>query len=313
MRVLITGCGGFIGRHLSSHFLTRGDSVYGIVRERGDGPCGVTLHQTELNNPAALDRCLAESRPDVVYHLASRTHWQLRDDLSDAAQSLQDDVGNLIILLAAVARSDTPLRAFVRAGTLAEYGPGPAPFIESQREQPTNTYGAALAAGTHYCQMLQSRLPFPVVTARLALVYGPGQSENFLLPTLVSNCLNGIQTGVQRPDDRRDLIDIRDTVRALVLLGDAPPKGASILNVVTGIAPTMREVAELVVAATGCDPALVRGNPDPVSGGTVDLRGSPDLMRELAGWFAEIPLASGIENLVAWYRGGAWNDGKEEA
>lgn len=313
MRVLITGCGGFIGRHLSSYFIARGDSVHGIVREMGDGPCGVTLHQTELNNPAGLDRCLAESRPDVVYHLATRTNWQLQDDLSDAAQSLQDDVGNLITLLAAVARSDRPLHAFVRAGSLAEYGPGPAPFSESQREQPISTYGAAITAGTHYSQMLQSRLPFPVVTARLALVYGPSQSEDFLLPTLVSNCLNGVETVLHRPDDRRDMIDIRDAVGALALLGDSSPQGARILNVVTGMAPTMREVADLVVAKTACDPALVRANSDSVSGGTVDLRGAPELMRELTGWSAEIPIADGVEDLVEWYRGQAQNNKKEEA
>jgi nucleoside-diphosphate-sugar epimerase len=283
------------------------------VREGGGGPRGVTLHQTELNNPAALDRCLAEVRPDIVHHLATRTHWQLGEDLSDAAQSLLDDVGNLITLLAALARSDTPPRAFVRAGTLAEYGPGPAPFNESQREQPINTYGAALAAGTHYCQMLQSRLPFPVVTARLALVYGPGQSAKYLLPTLVSNCRNGIHTELQRPDDRRDLMEIRDAVRALALLGDSPPRDSSLLNVTTGIAPTMKEVAELVIAATGCDPNLVSCNPGPVTGGTVDLRGAPDLMRDLTGWYAEIPLSSGIENLVVWYRGQAQNDGKAKA
>jgi nucleoside-diphosphate-sugar epimerase len=279
----------------------------------GDGPCGVTLHQTELNNPAGLDFCLAESRPDAVYHLATRTNWQLQDDLSDAAQSLQDDVGNLITLLAAVTRSDKPLHAFVRAGSLSEYGPGPAPFSESQREQPISTYGAAITAGTHYSQMLQSRLPFPIVTARLALVYGPGQSEDFLLPTLVSNCLKGIETVLQRPDDRRDLIDIRDAVRALALLGDTPPQSVRILNVVTGMAPTMREVADLVVAETACDPALVRANADEVTGGTVDLRGDPDLMREVVGWFAEIPIAGGIENLVDWYRGQAGNDEKEKA
>lgn len=313
MRVLITGCGGFIGRHLASHFLARGATVHGIVRPGGDGPQGVILHHTDLNSPSGLDHCLSASRPNVIYHLATRTHWTPQVDLSDAALSLQDDVGNLITLLAAASRSDSPPRALVRAGTLAEYGPGPAPFRESQREQPISTYGAAITAGTHYCQMLQPRLSFPIVNARLALVYGPEQSEDFLLPTLVSNCLRGIPTELHRPDDRRDLIDIRDVVRALTLLGDTPPRGTGILNVVTGIAPTMREVADLVVAATGCDPALVKVNQGAVSGGTVDLRGAPDLMREKVGWSAEIRLESGIEELVTWFRRGARNDGKEEA
>jgi nucleoside-diphosphate-sugar epimerase len=75
----------------------------------------------------------------------------------------------------------------------------------------------------------------------------------------------------------------------------------------------MKQIAEPVIAATGCDPHLVSYNPDPVTGGTVDLRGAPDLMRDLTGWYASMPLSSGIENLVVWYRGQAQNDGKAKA
>jgi nucleoside-diphosphate-sugar epimerase len=75
----------------------------------------------------------------------------------------------------------------------------------------------------------------------------------------------------------------------------------------------MKEIAELVIAATGCDPNLVSYNPDPVTGGTVDLRGAPDLIRDLTGWYAEIPLSSGIENLVVWFGRQSRNDGKAKA
>lgn len=312
MQVLITGCGGFIGTHLSEYFLRRGDSVHGLVREGRDGPCDVILHRADMSSPAALDRCLAEARPDVVFHLASRTHWDEQEDLSDAAQSLQDDVGNLIAVLSAVVRSSASVRAVVRTGTLAEYGAGPTPYRETQREQPNSTYGAALLAGTHYCQMLQHRLPFPIVTARLALVYGPGQSEDFLLPTLVANCLKGIPTWLQRPGDRRDLIDIRDVVAALALLGAGPPQRGTVFNVVTGVAATMQEVAELVVDATGCDPSLVEINTVPEKGGTIDLQGAPDLMRQATGWCPEVALADGIDNLVDWYRQKAMCDRRRE-
>jgi nucleoside-diphosphate-sugar epimerase len=173
--------------------------------------------------------------------------------------------------------------------------------VESLREMPNTVYAAALVAGGHYVQGLQSRLPFPVVTASLSLTYGPAQSESFLIPSLIRRCLAGEPSTVRHPSARRDLIFVDDVVEALCRLAYADLRGGEVVNIASGNAPTMRETVTRILAATGADPALVEfGNVD--NSEDVDLCPSPALARELLDWNAHVSLDEGLERSVAWYR-----------
>ncbi len=214
--------------------------------------------------------------------------------------SISTDLVNLVAVLAAASAADAAPQVLVRAGSLAEYGDGPAPYVETQREKPLNTYAAAMTACTHYSQMLQPRLPFAAVTARLALCYGPDQNEDFLIPALIRNGLAGRPTRLERPDDRRDLVFVDDAVDALCRLAGAQLPGGTIVNVATGIAPTMRQVAQMVMHAVGADPRLIEAVDGPQSPDAIaDLRASPALARDLLDWQAQTTLAEGIGRLAS--------------
>ena len=102
--------------------------------------------------------------------------------------------------------------------------------------------------------------------------------------------------------DRRDLIHVDDVVEALMQLGAAALPGAAILNIASGVAPTRKEMAELVIEHTGADPALITYGDGQASSGAIDLRGSAALALRKLGWRARIPLSDGIARTVAWYR-----------
>lgn len=303
-RSLITGAAGFIGMHLARRLLARGDQVHVLVRPE-TAPARlqaiadeVTVHRLALADADALAKCLNRAAPDQVFHLASETRKTVKPGFAAARRTILDYQLELITLLEALAGMLQPPKLLVRAGTIAEYGDAPTPGQEDQREAPTTPYGAAFAAGTHYIQMLAGLMPFPVVTPRLALVYGAGQSEAFLIPAMIRACLEGRKTVVRRPRDRRDLLYIDDAVEALVRCADAPPPGCSVINISTGIAPTMREVAGCIISATGADPALVEfceSNPNEAAS---ELSATTDRARELIGWSSTIALNAGIARTV---------------
>jgi len=196
-----------------------------------------------------------------------------------------------------------PPRAFIRTGSLAVYGESKTPSLEDQREQPLHVYTTAGVCGTHYAALLQPRLPFPVLHARLALTYGWGQGDNYFIPWLIDRCLQGIPSEVRRPDDFRDLIEVGDIVRGLRAMADADLEGGTILNLSTGKAPAMREVAEIVMAATGVDPALVTFARDFHNDLRVSsLCGAPEKAERLLGWHPTIDLEEGIARLVTWHQ-----------
>ena len=258
----------------------------------------VTVHRVALKDADALERCLQLAAPGQVYHLASETRKTVKPGFAAARQTILDYQVELIILLEALAGMQQPPRSVVRAGTIAEYGEAPTPSHEDQREAPTTPYGAAFTAGTHYIQMLAGILPFPVVTPRLALVYGAGQSDAFLIPAMIRACLEGRKTVIRRPRDRRDLLYIDDAIEALVRCGDAPPPGCSVINIGTGIAPTMREAAGIVISATDADPALVEFDESDPNQAVSELRVTTDRARELIGWSSTTPLDAGIARTV---------------
>jgi len=305
---MITGGAGFLGSHLALHCLNRGDSVHLVVRpgsplDRLKGfEDRLALHRFDTGDKERLGDCFAEAKPEQVFHFASRTRWNEEAGFGDAFGSVNQDLINLLTLLATANVARPAPQVVIRAGSLAEYGPGATPFLESQREMPISAYAAALVAGTHYAQMLQPRLSFPVITGRLALVYGLHQSEDFLVPSLIRRCFAGQPSTLRRPDDRRDLLYIEDAIDALIRLGSAPPPGAGIVNIATGMAPTMREVAELVVRLTGADKALLKLSEQEDANGVADLRGSTALLRNLTGWEARVPLSDGLKSTVASYR-----------
>jgi nucleoside-diphosphate-sugar epimerase len=305
--VLITGGAGFVGSHLAAACIAAGYPTHVIVRpgSRQDRLVGlrdsITRHDVDLRSDEALRRCLRTAMPEIVFHLAAKPRRPQTADFTDAILGVDSEILTFVRLLRTLNELSHPPRLLVRAGSIAEYGTAPPPSHEDSREQPITAYGASLLAGTHYASALQDRVNFRIATARLALLYGPRQSVDYFIPGLIDRCLRGFPSIVQRPDDRRDLLFVEDAAAGLLRMAEVDLPPAAIVNLCTGIAPTMREVAALIVASTGCDPSLVE------LGEGYDTKGSPILLcsaeraQSLLGWHAGTDLADGIDKTVEHY------------
>lgn len=302
--VLITGGAGFIGSHFARHSLARGASVHVTIRPRraaerlADIRSDITLHEVDLADADAIAALMARLSPKRVFHFATITRPP--KDLSpvDAAVFAERDVSNLLNLVRAMAQAPRPPETFVRAGSLAEYGAAPTPYREDAREAPVTSYGAAALAGTQHLHALQSGLPFPLVTARLALVYGPGQSPSFLIPSMIEHFVQGESFTIQNPDDRRDLIHIDDVLDGLKRLAERLPLETDVVNLCTGQAPRMADVAEIILGETGASRELLRFGEAGAWGGVSHLQGSPDLAARLLDWRFRVGFDEGMRRLV---------------
>ena len=105
-------------------------------------------------------------------------------------------------------------------------------------------------------------------------------------------------------DPRRDLMDVRDTVRAYRAMMQSAAPGVP-YNVCSGRAVAIREVVELFVAHARVpvrveqDPALLRPNDIPL------LLGDASRLRAATGWAADIPLEQTVSDLLEYWRGQA--------
>lgn len=307
-RVLVTGGTGFIGSHLARRLCRDGWCVHVLHRPGGEAGRiadlrpAVTAWECDLRDPARLGGVLRDVRPEVIYHVAGDTGVRHVDqELAGVTRSVEGNlIGSLNLLVAARAHG-RDLVDFIRLGGLEEYGRGPVPYEEEQREQPVSPYSASQVAVTHYLQMLAPHLPYRVTTVRPALVYGPGQSTAFLIPSLIEHCLRGEDFPLSAGRSGRDLLYVDDLIEMLCLLRDMPRCSGEIFNAGSGREYLMADVAAAILRLAGTGNRITpnaASRPSEVE----HLYCSTRKTGERLGWKPVVELEEGLARTIDWFR-----------
>jgi GDP-4-dehydro-6-deoxy-D-mannose reductase len=259
MRNLITGLSGFAGCYLAEALLSRGESVVGLSR-RAAWPVGwshlahsVNLRACDLCDGAAVEAILRETKPERIYHLAgfARLGESFRDP--EAAWS-----GNLTAtrqLCEAVIRwGGRPRILFVGSGAVYGNPDNPeAPRDEECPLRPDTPYAASKAAADLACYQYTCAPGLDIVRARPFNHVGPRQSADFAIPNFARQLVAierrevpaELQTG--NLEAQRDLTDVRDMVRAYVLLLERGRRGEA-YNIGSGQTWAMQTVLERMLS-----------------------------------------------------------------
>jgi GDP-4-dehydro-6-deoxy-D-mannose reductase len=232
MRALITGVGGFAGRHLARHLCAEGDQVSGIGRPPDclDLADAAEVFAADLRDRAEVLGVARMVRPDAVYHLAaqSSTSESLVDPWGTLANNLQAQISVFEALLGAGLRP----RVLV-VGSSDEYGrvsPDQIPMREDIPLRPTTPYAVSKVGQDVLGYQYFAQHGLPVVRVRPFSHTGPGHDPRFVIPSFASQ-LAEIEAGQREPeihvgnlDVYRDFTDVRDMVRAyrLALLAGIP-------------------------------------------------------------------------------------------
>jgi nucleoside-diphosphate-sugar epimerase len=261
----------------------------------------------ELSDRAGLEDCVRRVQPDFVFHLAGSTSDRGRDKgcvetAGDRSVQAYDVnlIGALRVLQATASQASSA--RVIRCGSLAEYGDGPVPFREDQREQPVSVYAASQVAATHMGQAVFRQSGLPVTTVRLALTYGPAQSNLFLIPSLILAGLRGLPFDMTDGTQTRDFIYVDDAVEGLLAVAAAPGLAGEVINIGSGEEHAIGAVAAQIVRLTGGRTQLRLGALVPVEGDLRRLVCDPDLSRRVLGWSAATPLEAGLMRAISWYR-----------
>src|SRR5437763_5146082 len=304
--ILVTGAAGFAGSHLLD-LLSRdaGATIAAWHRPGGTPPRSVTAttwESVDLLDRAAVRASIARLRPSVVYHCAGEAHVVRAWDRVDAAFAI--NVRGTHHVLDALDREEVSARVLLPSSALV-YEPADELLGEEHRLRPPNPYGLSKLAqemlGSHTSRTVS------VGIARPFNHIGPRQNPFFAASGFARRVAD-IERGRWKPvisvgnlEARRELTDVRDTVRAYKLIVERGRPGRP-YNVCTGIAPTIRHLLDLLIARARVpvevevDPARCRPNDTPV------VAGDPSRLRDELGWTPQIPLEQTVDDLLASWR-----------
>jgi GDP-4-dehydro-6-deoxy-D-mannose reductase len=306
--VLVTGVSGFVGHHLAPALAALGAEVYGVGLEAEPPALPLAGWQVaELRDTAALTRALAAVRPESIVHLAGQ---------SSAARSFEDPEATFALnalgtwnLLRAVLEAAPGARTLV-IGTSDAYGPQPegTRVTEEAPFRPVSPYALSKAAADAFARVYGTQNGLDVIRTRSFGHTGPGQPPAFVAPSFAQQ-IAAIEAGRADPVLRvgnlavmRDLLDVRDVVRAYLALLERGVRGAA-YNVCRGTGIELTRMVEMLVErarvriTVETDPKRLRPADVPY------LVGDPSAIERDTGWRASIPLEQTLEDLLAEWRG----------
>jgi GDP-4-dehydro-6-deoxy-D-mannose reductase len=307
MTTLITGAAGFVGSHLID--LLEKDSAQIVAWLRpGTEPLvrgsRVTWHAVEMHDRDAVQKAIAASAPSEIYHLAGVPH--VGDSWSHVHETFAGNVLGTHHLFRALRHARLKPRVLITS-TAFVYQPQSHAITESDAIRPNSPYGTSKVAQEMVAMRAWQDDGIPSLIARAFNHVGPRQAPSFVASSIAKQIAE-IEAGL-RPaklqmgnlESERDIMDVRDTVRAYKAMMDSATPGVP-YNVCSGVAVRIRTLVELlqskarVPIAIEQDPARFRTSDTPV------VLGDHRRLTGDTGWAPQIPLAQTAEDLISYWR-----------
>jgi GDP-4-dehydro-6-deoxy-D-mannose reductase len=303
--VLITGGGGFVGRHLIEYLIQETDwQIVGFGRTPpGQEHPRYRFYFGDICEQDAIRQALAVSRPDYVFHLAAATP-PAPDALMYAV-----NVGGTANLLEAVQGVNPRARVLV-VGSDAQYGPLPprhVPTSERAPMRPVGPYGRSKVLQERIARQFQTMLSLPIVCVRPFNHIGPGQSDRFVVPSIarqIAEAEAGLTSGViqlGRIDTARDFTDVRDVVRAyLDCMRDGEVGG--VYNVGSGQPYRIAEIADLLAAAAAVPVTFTSVTARARPGDVLRTQCDASVLHRRTAWAPRIPIEKTLTDTLDYWR-----------
>ena len=303
---LVTGATGFAGSHLVDQLLGEHErlAAWGHAggRRLPDAPGDrVDWSSVDLLNIEDVGRALATVRPSAIFHCAGMA--DVHRASRESTTALRVNALGTHNLMEAVRRCDLAIPVLVTSSALV-YRPSPNAIDEHAVIGPSSPYGISKLAQ----EMAAARASWcRVFLARAFNHAGPRQADDYVTSSFARQIAE-IEAGRRQPilhvgnlEAKRDITDVRDTVRAYRLLMRRGKAGQP-YNVCCGRAYRIADLLEMLLSSARVpirvetDPARLRPSDTPM------VLGSFARLEADTGWRPEIPIEQTLINLLDYWR-----------
>jgi UDP-glucose 4-epimerase len=266
-RSLVTGGAGFMGSHVADELLAAGhevvvlDDLSGGFRE--NVPENAELVVGSVVDSDVVDRLFMQHRFDYVFHLAAYaaeglSHFIKRFNYTNNL------IGSVNLINASV--NTGSVRCFVFTSSIAVYGPGQVPMIESLTPEPVDPYGIAKYAVEMDLREAREMFGLDFVIFRPHNVYGERQNIGDRYRNVIGIFMNQILQGQPMTifgdgEQTRAFTHISDVAPLIARSIERPPSWGKIFNVGADVPYTVNHLAHVVASAMGVEADVVHLDP----------------------------------------------------
>jgi len=300
-RVLVTGGGGFLGKVVVRRLKEAGARDVFVPRSR----------EYDLRQGAEIHRALADSRPDVIIHLAAVVGG-IGANRENPGRFFYENATMGIQLMEQARLAG--VGKFVQIGTVCSYPKfTPVPFHEDDLwngypEETNAPYGLAKKMLLVQGQAYREQYGFNVIHLIPVNLYGPGDNfdpaSSHVIPALIKKCVDAREEGAPfievwgSGSASREFLYVDDAAEGIVLAAERYD-GAEPVNLGTGREITIRELVGLIVGLTQFT-GEVRWDASKPDG---QPRRALDTSRakERFGFVAHTEFMDGLRETIHWY------------
>jgi NAD dependent epimerase/dehydratase len=308
--VLVTGAGGFIGSHLTEKLAASGYRVKAFVHYNSRNSWGwldsskyrddIEIISGDIRDADIVRHSMRDVK--TAFHLAALIGIPY-SYYSPEAYVDTNIKGTLNILQ--VAR-DFDVKKVIITSTSEIYGTAQfIPIAENHPINPQSPYAASKSAADLLSLSFYRSFNLPVTIIRPFNTYGPRQSARAVIPTIISQILNGnnkIQLGALSPT--RDLTFVEDIVDGFISTGESLKCIGEIINLGNNSEISIGDLANMIADYLGKNIKIEStcSRKRPAKSEVERLIADNTKAKEILGWVPKYPLEKGLKKTIEWFK-----------
>jgi|SRR3989304_4519746 len=310
--ILVTGADGFIGSHLVERLLEEHCKVKAFVYYNSFSSWGwldtfpakkikeLEIFSGDIRDIHSVREAVKDV--DVVFHLAALISIPYSYHAFNS--NVDTNITGTINVLQAC--RDFNVKRIVITSTSEVYGTARyVPIDENHPLQPQSPYSASKIGADSMAESFYRSFDLPVVIARPFNTYGPRQSARAIIPTVITQLLNGsreIRLGSLHPT--RDLNYVSDVCKGFIALAACDEAVGRQVNIGSGQEISIGDLAKLLSEMINPEAKIIftDDRKRPEKSEVERLLCDNSLIMKLTGWKPMVQLRDGLQMTIKWFR-----------
>ncbi len=308
--ILMTGVSGFLGSHIARHLIANDYDVIALKRTSSkldrckDFSDRITwINYEELHSN--LENILFK-RPETFLHVAwSGVKSNDRDEWREQAKNL----GLLAELLQL--SKDVSVRKIIAFGSQAEYGLFHDVVDEGHSIEPYSAYGCIKNCASQMIKCFAQANSMQWYWLRLFSIFGPGEENNWLIPSVIINLLNHKEMNLTACEQEYDYMFVKDLAKAVLVVIREEGDHSGVFNLSTGHPEKLKNIIQYLEKQLSPDHEVMRIGALPYRANQVmKMAGNPAKFQETFQCIPDHPVRNALLETIEYYKNG-YNEGNE--